>query len=526
MRAPRPSSPGRASARLTQSGKIGGHVAQQQSVQILQERLEYEQKLVQLVDRIHSAKGIDNIFIELQGEILELLDAERMTIYAVDTAKKELYSKFLALDTVKEIRLPVSEKSIAGYVAASGRIVNVADAYDKAELTKISPTLSFDGSWDKKTGFRTQQILGMPILHDGKPIGVIQLLNKKRGPRFTKEDETGASRIAKTLGIAFNNQTQLSQSQERAQSQAKRKTKFDYLVAQQRVTAQELSSAVAEARGRQTDVESILIEQYKVPKNEVGIALSQFYECPFVEYDDKIIPPPDLIKGLRIEYLRRKLLATAQARGPQHRRAHRQPSRSAANRQRQPGAEEPEDQVGGRAPEGHPVVLGTGGRRRYRQGCDRHDPRRPARRGRRRHTGHQRGGARRKRQRGHPPGEPDHRRRVQVARVRHPHRALRHPEGHGHPLSHRRKLRRVPEDPGRLPSGDRGAHQDHGPAGHRGATQAAGRENQVQGGRPRDRAARGHDPDRQPERGRGHARPVLERADPPRQARHDAAQRA
>jgi len=281
-------------------------VAQQQSVQILQERLAYEQKLVQLVDRIHSAKGIDSIFIELQGEILELLDADRMTIYAVDAAKKELYSKFLALDTVKEIRLPVSEKSIAGYVAASGRIVNVADAYDKAELARISPTLSFDGSWDKKTGFRTQQILGMPILHDGRPIGVIQLLNKKRGARFTKEDETGASRIAKTLGIAFNNQTQLSQSQELvAQSQGRPKTKFDYLLAQHRVTPEELSSAAAEARRRQSDVESILIEQYKVPKGEIGTALSQFYECPFVEYDDKIIPPPDLMKGLRIEYLRR-----------------------------------------------------------------------------------------------------------------------------------------------------------------------------------------------------------------------------
>ena len=281
-------------------------MAQQQSVQILQERLAYEQKLVQLVDRIHSAKGIDSIFIELQGEILELLDADRMTIYAVDTAKRELYSKFLALDTVKEIRLPISEKSIAGYAAASGRIVNVADAYDKAELARISPTLSFDGSWDKKTGFRTQQILGMPILHDGRPIGVIQLLNKKRGARFTKEDETGASRIAKTLGIAFNNQTQLSQSQELvAQSQGRPKTKFDYLLAQHRITPEELSSAAAEARRRQSDVESILIEQYKVPKGEIGTALSQFYECPFVEYDDKIIPPPDLMKGLRIEYLRR-----------------------------------------------------------------------------------------------------------------------------------------------------------------------------------------------------------------------------
>src|SRR5437867_10673185 len=153
--------------------QIGGHVAQQQSVQILQERLAYEQMLGQLVDRIHAAKGIDSIFIELQGDILELLDADRMTIYAIDQVKKELYSKFLALDTVNEIRLPVSEKSIAGYVAAAGRVVNISDAYDKTELARISPTLSFDGSWDKKTGFRTKQILGMPIMHEGRAIGAI-----------------------------------------------------------------------------------------------------------------------------------------------------------------------------------------------------------------------------------------------------------------------------------------------------------------------------------------------------------------
>jgi type II secretory ATPase GspE/PulE/Tfp pilus assembly ATPase PilB-like protein len=279
-------------------------VAHQESVQILQQRLAYEQRLVQLVDKIHSAKGVDSIFIELQGEILALLDADRMTIYAIDAAKKELYSKFLALDAVKEIRLPVNEKSLAGFVA-SGRVVNIADAYDKAELARISPTLSFDSSWDKKTGFRTQQILCVPIMHEGKPIGVIQLLNKKRGARFTKEDETGASRIAKTLGIALNNQAQLSQSQELIQSQARPKTKFDYLLAQHRIEPSELSSAVAEARRRQTDVESILIEQYKVPKNEIGISLSQFYECPFVEYDERILPPPDLMKGLRLEYLRR-----------------------------------------------------------------------------------------------------------------------------------------------------------------------------------------------------------------------------
>jgi len=274
-------------------------VAQQDSILVLQERLAYEQRLVQLVDRIHAAKSLDSLFIELQGEILGLIDTDRMTLYAVDREKKEIYSKFLSIDTVKEIRLPIAERSIAGYVAATGKVVNITDAYDKAEVAKISPTLTFDSSWDKKTGFRTQQILAMPILHEGRALGVIQLLNKKKGPRFTKDDEAGVARIAKTLGIAFNNQHQLTQSQSRP------KTKFDYLLAQNRITQEELNSAIAESRRRVIDVESILIEQYKVPKGELGTSLSQFFRCPFMEFDERIIPPPDLMKDLKLEYLKR-----------------------------------------------------------------------------------------------------------------------------------------------------------------------------------------------------------------------------
>src|SRR5437660_874462 len=110
---------------------------------------------------------------------------------------------------VREIRGPISPKSVSGFVALSKQTVSIADAYDAAELKKISPELSFDSSWDKKTGFRTTQILCMPILHEGKVLGVMQLINKKRGPRFTKDDEVSVARIAKTLGIAFNNQAQM-----------------------------------------------------------------------------------------------------------------------------------------------------------------------------------------------------------------------------------------------------------------------------------------------------------------------------
>ncbi len=270
-------------------------MAQLESVQSLTDRLAYEQKLVHLIDRIHAAKTLDVIFLQIKDEILELLDADRLTLYVVDPEKRELYSRFLALDAVREIRLPISDRSIVGYAALTRRLVDVADAYDAAELTRIAAALHFDASWDKKTGYRTRQVLTMPILHELRVVGVIQLLNKKQGPRFTRDDEAGVARIAKTLGIAFHNQTQLAQ---------RRPAKFDYLLAQHLITDEELNTAIADARRKQVDVETLLVEQYMVPKSEMATALSQFYKVPFVEYDEATVPPPDLLKELKADYLR------------------------------------------------------------------------------------------------------------------------------------------------------------------------------------------------------------------------------
>ena len=274
-------------------------MAAQDALAALQEKLANEQRLVQLIDRIHSAKTLDTIFIDIQGDLLAFLDADRMTLYAADMDKKELYSKFLALDAVKEIRVPVNESSVAGFVATSRQTVNIADAYDTAELGKINGRLRFDSSWDKKTGYRTRQILGMPILHENRVVvGVIQLLNKKKGGRFTKDDELNVARIAKTLGVAFHNQQQLGQ---------RRGTKFDYLLAQGLMTQEDINAAIAAARHRNVDVETVLMDQYKIPKSELGAALSQFYRVPFFEFDEHVIPPPDLMKDLKLEFLKRNL---------------------------------------------------------------------------------------------------------------------------------------------------------------------------------------------------------------------------
>jgi len=45
----------------------------------------------------------------------------------------------------------------------------------------------------------------------------------------------------------------------------------------------------------------------KVPKGELGTSLSQFYKVPFIAFDDKVIPPPDLMRDLKLEFLKRNL---------------------------------------------------------------------------------------------------------------------------------------------------------------------------------------------------------------------------
>jgi len=268
-----------------------------ETLQELQQKVAHAEHVKQIINRIHSAKDLDHILVDLKDEILSLFDAERLTLYAVDPERKEIFSKYLDIDEVKEIRVPISEQSISGFVAKYRRPLNIADAYSRTELSSISPAVIFDGSWDKKSGFHTKQILTYPIVADNKYlVGVIQLINKKGGGRFTKKDEEAVLEITKTLGIAFFNQLKLAR---------KTPTKFDYLVANNRISQAELDAAIAEARKGQTDMESLLLDKYKVPKADVGKSLSLFYKVPFIEFDGKTIIDPELFKTLNVDYLKK-----------------------------------------------------------------------------------------------------------------------------------------------------------------------------------------------------------------------------
>jgi type II secretory ATPase GspE/PulE/Tfp pilus assembly ATPase PilB-like protein len=262
----------------------------------LQAQVAYAERLKHVTNRIHSAKDLDQLFIELQDEIRALFDAERLALYAVDYDKKEVYSRFSDLDKIREIRVPLGDQSIVGFVARNCVKVNIANAYDKAELAAISPTLAFDGSWDQRSGLRTRQVLTVPVYSSAKVLtGVVQLINKRSATQFTQEDEAQVEEIAQILGIALHNQYQLAR---------RKPTRFDGLITANLLTLAELEGAITTARETQRPIEAVLLEDYHISRRDLGQALSVFYRCSFFEPDGQVAVPQTLLKNINLNYLR------------------------------------------------------------------------------------------------------------------------------------------------------------------------------------------------------------------------------
>jgi type II secretory ATPase GspE/PulE/Tfp pilus assembly ATPase PilB-like protein len=272
--------------------------AMPQNLQELQQKVEFAEHVKRITSQIHAASNLDQILLDLHKEILSLFDAEDLTLFAFDSEKKEIFSKVPHIDSVEEVRISITEQSLAGFCAKYLRPVNIADAYNVAELQSIHPSLLHDTAYDKRTGFRTKQVLTYPIVADNKYLmGVLQLLNKKSGNRFTRKDEESVAEIAKALGIAFFNLRKVTAK--------KNPTKFDLLVTNNRISQNELDSAIAESRKGLSDLESILIEKFKVPKIDIGKSLAQFYKCPYIEYSERTVVDIELLKNLNVDYLKK-----------------------------------------------------------------------------------------------------------------------------------------------------------------------------------------------------------------------------
>ena len=259
-------------------------------------RLEFTKNLSHVNNKIHATSNIDEIMLDVSKDICTLFNADRLTIYVLGEDKASLVSKVkTGLNSFKDLKLPITEQSIAGYVALNKKMLNLKDVYDEKELASHSAQLRFLQDVDKRTGYRTQQMLVAPIFETGSSelVGIIQVINNKANLPFPSMVEDGVQELAQTLAVALRQR----------QQQAAAKTKYDYLVTDAVLSVAEFELATRTARRKGIDIEDVLIDEFQVKPDALGKALSRFFGVPYEPFKPDRIKPSDLLKNLKRDYV-------------------------------------------------------------------------------------------------------------------------------------------------------------------------------------------------------------------------------
>jgi type II secretory ATPase GspE/PulE/Tfp pilus assembly ATPase PilB-like protein len=261
----------------------------------MSQKLEFTRNLNHVINKIHATSNIDEIMLDVSKDICTLFNADRLTIYVVGEDNVSLVSKVkTGLNSFKDLKLPIAEQSVAGYAAMHKRLLNIKDVYDGQELFAYTPHLRFLQEVDKRTGYRTKQMLVAPILDtSGELVGVVQVINNKAGAPFPAMVEEGVQELAQTMAVALRQR----------QQNATVKTKYDHLMADAVLSSAEFELATRTARRKGIDIEEVLISEFQVSPAALGKALSTFFGVPYEPYKADRIKPTELLKNLKREYV-------------------------------------------------------------------------------------------------------------------------------------------------------------------------------------------------------------------------------
>lgn len=148
-------------------------------------------QVLEISRALAATEDLDSLLSLIVQRSIELMDAERATVFMYEAADDELISRVAAGE--KEIRTPAS-RGIAGATVRLNATINVPDAYADER---------FNRQVDKTTGFRTRSILSLPLrdYHSGL-VGVLQILNKRSGP-FVANDVSLGETLAAQAGVVL-----------------------------------------------------------------------------------------------------------------------------------------------------------------------------------------------------------------------------------------------------------------------------------------------------------------------------------
>jgi len=147
------------------------------------------QKVLEITRLMAATIDLDELLRLIIDRSIELLEAERATLFLYEPDAGELVSRIATGSA--EIRIP-ADKGIAGATVHTGRTINVPDAYADER---------FNPEVDRQTGFRTRSILSVPLQdHQGQLVGVLQVINKRDGT-FIEQDISLAETLAAQAGV-------------------------------------------------------------------------------------------------------------------------------------------------------------------------------------------------------------------------------------------------------------------------------------------------------------------------------------
>ena len=232
---------------------------------------------------------------KLEPFILNLFDAERMSIFQRRRQHQDLVARFKTGKETKEIKVPISPMSLAGYVALSQSPLLINDPYNQQELTTIHPRLKFADKFDKTSTFKTRNVICVPILDSGVLMGVMQIINKKEGG-FEQADLDLANTVADILGKKFRYELG-------GTSQP-----FEYLVHRKLLSDEQLKK-LTEGSSDNRQLIQRMSSEYRIPDEELGNALSVHYQVPFLPYLPDKYHMYQSESRLNLSYLKRNFVA-------------------------------------------------------------------------------------------------------------------------------------------------------------------------------------------------------------------------
>ncbi len=138
---------------------------------------------------------IEELLVKNVTMASKIMEAERASLFLVDKAAGQLWSRVAEGSETREIRIPI-DRGIAGWVAQNKTILNIEDAYSDDR---------FNPEVDKRTGYRTRSILCGPVINlEGELLGVVQIINKKVA-QFSEQDEKVFRILSQQIAISLDN---------------------------------------------------------------------------------------------------------------------------------------------------------------------------------------------------------------------------------------------------------------------------------------------------------------------------------